>query len=61
MAGCCSCQETQAKSRKFRNALWIALFLNFTMFIVEVTGEHIQVPLHSGLMHWILQEILSIT
>jgi len=38
MAGCCSCQETQAKSRKFRNALWIALFLNFTMFIVEVTG-----------------------
>ncbi|WP_151777939.1 cation transporter [Acinetobacter brisouii] len=38
MAGC-QCEHhtpKQARSKKFRNALWIAFFLNLSMFIIEV-------------------------
>ncbi|MFT4020097.1 MAG: cation transporter [Acinetobacter sp.] len=40
MAGCCCSPQKPSKpySKKFRNILWIALFLNLTMFLVEVIG-----------------------
>lgn len=37
----CSCSHEPAPSTpnsKFRTALWIALFINLTLFIVEIVG-----------------------